>query len=581
VSRIFQLCLIVLVCEPSAAFVLNQNSSGKVLHWNLTNLTTTVPTNVVNRQTRSVRYFIASDAFSEANSTAEINAVRASFDQWQSVPGTALKFEFGGLAGRQNDVNTSDKTNVIFWKKGTISLLVNGQLDDLTGRHAITYNSFSSDYLQKEADIVLNGVEEGWFTDFNDSDNPQTFIEGILLHEIGHFIGLEHSPVGGASLFARSLSGLSTAAGLSADEIAAARFLYPQPDFMRTLGAVRGRVTKDGEFVLGAQVFAENQEGNIIAGTVTRAAGGYQFPALPPGLYSVRVSPLDPADAPAPLVTGRDIADLYEAAETEFLPTANFPVTISAGATNIVNLAVQQGSPAFRIAYLRPPTPDATRITAVNAPVTIRPGVSGFLLGAFSADFPPGTTLRITGDGVTVGATSFSFKVINGLNLLTAAITVAPTATPGLRTLVAENGNEVAYANGFLEILPDRPDDNFDGLDDLFQRQYFSRFTDLQASPQWDFDGDFYSNCDEYTSGTNPTDPASLLKIERIQQTPSGTFIAWQSGSGRRYQVLASKSPGGAWQPLNEPVIASASITEFFDPSPPEAARFYWVQALP
>src|ERR1044072_6376844 len=52
---------------------------------------------VVNPTTKAIRYYIASDAFSSANRDNEINTVRACFDQWQSIPGSQIRFEFAGL----------------------------------------------------------------------------------------------------------------------------------------------------------------------------------------------------------------------------------------------------------------------------------------------------------------------------------------------------------------------------------------------------------------------------------------------------------------------------------------------------
>ena len=127
---------LLMVCGLSArAFVVELNDSGDPLRWHLNPLEPPVPpnppdqgvhTNVVNPLTKAIRYFLASDAYSTANAPAELNAVRASFAQWQSVPGTLLKFEEGGLVAPGVDINTSDNQNVVFWAKN--STLVNGGL---------------------------------------------------------------------------------------------------------------------------------------------------------------------------------------------------------------------------------------------------------------------------------------------------------------------------------------------------------------------------------------------------------------------------------------------------------------------
>ena len=64
------------------AFVLNFNSAGKPNHWGLLVPDPSISTNVINPNTQAIRYFLASDAYSPANATAELNLVRAAFAQW-------------------------------------------------------------------------------------------------------------------------------------------------------------------------------------------------------------------------------------------------------------------------------------------------------------------------------------------------------------------------------------------------------------------------------------------------------------------------------------------------------------------
>jgi hypothetical protein len=568
---------------PAQAFVGYLDTSNRWRKWDLISAAPLPSTNVLNPKSKAVRYFLSSDAYSASNRTAELNAARACFDQWQAVPGSILRFEEGGLMSGAVDVNTEDNTNVVFWARN--STIVNGGMDNIFNLTGLTFIDHFSDNTLAEADIVLNGVQFSWFTDFNDSNNQGFFVEAVLLHEIGHLLGLAHSPVGCATMFPRGSRGVSVQAGLSVDEIAAVHALYPASGVSASLANLTGRVTMGTAGVFGAIVAAEDAAGNIAAGTVSNSDGTYELPALVPGNYQVRVSSVDPANASFFLLRGTDVSPTWAAAQFGFAASTNVPVTLKAGTSPTLNFTVS-GTSGPRISRLRPAVADPAIFIATDYATAIPAGMSDFVIGVYSTDtFSTNAVLRVTGDGVTLGNTSINPTPIPGLPLqaLSVPVHLAPNATPGMRSLVIQQGGSWSYANGFLEISTAFPDYNFDGLDDEFQRQYFARWTAPEAAPAADPDGDDFSNQDEFLYGTDPTDPSSFPKVQSVRLDASGATVTWPSAPGKRYQVYSRPQLDSVrgWQAIGAPVTSAGNVTNFLDTTATNGWRFYRVQAIP
>jgi len=577
---------------PVPAYVLQYNAGGTARRWNLVTAQPGVSTNVVNPATRAIRYFLASDGWSATNTAAELNAVRAAFAQWQSLGGTTIKFEDAGLVAPPVDVNLNDDRNVVFWTKN--STLVNGGNDDIEGAAGVAFTTFNSGNIILESDIVFNGTTvpipgcanpRRWITDASDPSDAcgLTFVEAVALHEIGHLLGLAHSPAGAATMLFRGIYGAGNLQiGLDKDDIAGVRFLYA---ITRTnVGAINGTVTKNGSPILGAQVFVQDFASNVVAGTVTRSTGAYEVNMLPPGEYQVRIAPLDPA-AGNRLVAGVDIGSDFFNADTDHMPTTNISMMVVANVTNTLNLAVQDRTPPFRITYIRAPTASSGSYNWSPLPAKMTIGQSNYHIGVASANLPTANaSLHITGDGLILGAATFNPNAFgSGLNFISVPISVSSNATPGPRSfVVSQSGTNVAYANGFLEIQPAFPDYNFDGLDDLFQRAYFPLFTLADAGPNADPDGDGMNNFGEYVAGTIPTNAASLLKVQNLGRTNHTVTVRWGSVVGKNYRVLYSTNPAsGSWSNVASVVTAIGTTTALNDTAATNGLRTYRVQVLP
>jgi hypothetical protein len=204
------LCLWILgvLSLPVQSFVFYPVGNS-VLKWNFDS--PLLKSTAVNPTTKAIRYYIAADTYSNANQTNEVNAIRACFDQWASIPGARVRFEFAGLISPNGLDTRYDNTNVVFWTKN--SLLVNGGTENLNGRRGWTSVTYAVDGSILDADIVLNGFQYQWFTNPSDTTNQAQFIESIVTHEIGHLLGLDHSTAGGATVIDGG-NGINTNSGL-------------------------------------------------------------------------------------------------------------------------------------------------------------------------------------------------------------------------------------------------------------------------------------------------------------------------------------------------------------------------------
>ena len=577
------------LAHAATAFVLFKNEDDQPLRWRLDDLDPFVHPNVVNRDTRAIRYYLARDAWSAKNAAAELDAIRAAIGQWQSVPGTILKFEEGGLVPPGVDVNGEDNTNVVYWVKkaaGNGAVWVNNERMEISGALAVTFPMYFDDHTIVEADMVFNGVDRRWFVDYNNSFSADNFVEAVALHEFGHFIGLQHSPLGAATMFSRTGAGVGLAGGLLKDEVAAAQALYGEPAALARLGSITGKVTMGRGLVFGAVVLAEAAHGNIIQSTVTERNGRYELMALPPATYRLRVAPLHSPDTqPRPLVRDIDISIEREGAETNFRPTGYKQAAVGVGKTAALDFAVNNGKAQFYISAVRPPTTKQNLLELAFEPIAIGRTGKKQMIGVYSPTLPTsGATLRLTGDGVVYGKTTYNPNAFDGFNMISVEVTVAKNTAPGVRSLFVQKGNAKAYLYGFSEILSGEEDHNFDCLDDLWQREQFAVFSSAEAHADADPDADGYNNREEFLAGKNPTDAGSfpLLEIGSISVDEQGTTIQWGSVPGKLYQVWSKPDVANAkWHKVGEPIVATRSFTFFIDPAERQKFQFYRVQLLP
>ena len=150
--------------------------------------------------------------------------------------------------------------------------------------------------------------------------------------------------------------------------------------------------------------------------------------------------------------------------------------------------------------------------------------------------------------------------------------------------MTVQNGNDLAYINGFVEFISGQQDHNFDVLDDRRPREQFEVFPSAEAHADPEPDAAGSTNREELLNRKHTMDTGSfpLLEIGSISVDEQGTSLQWGSVPGKRYQVWSKPNAALAkLREVGEPVTAQRSFTFFIDPAEREEFQFYRVQALP
>jgi Matrixin/Carboxypeptidase regulatory-like domain len=268
----------------------------------------------------TARYFISDVGVPGVSPDQFRDAVGRAFDTWQQVPTSSMTFQFGGFTVAQplEDDNAS-----------TLGFLPRPDLDRVLASTSFLVDTRTGEIL--ESDIFFNSAFQ-W--SIAEAGEPGRFdLQSIATHEIGHFQGLGHSAIGeteirsdgsrrliaaGAVMFPIAFgSGSIQGRSLLPDDVAGVSDIYPDGAFRQETGSIQGRVTRNGAGVFGAHVVAFNPASGTLVGNFTLdSAGGFVIAGLAPGVYVVRVEPLDDADLDS-------FFENTEAVDVGFKPTAS------------------------------------------------------------------------------------------------------------------------------------------------------------------------------------------------------------------------------------------------------------------
>jgi hypothetical protein len=216
-----------------------------------------------------------------------------------------------------------------------------------------------------DADILINPAHEFAVGGEAPPAPPVLDLQGVLTQEVGHFLGLDHTGIQGASMYGEfgSDGGFSSRTP-ERDDAIGAMSLYPPAGFVESTGRIGGTVQRgDGQPVFGAHVLAVDPAGVVVASAISglievrpdgmplrfsAGSGTYLLTGLPPGEYTVLAEPLDGPDQVLP----RGIFGI----ESDFLPSAGV----------IVSAEAAQELPGLDL-VVEPRTPDAPNLAGLSS----------------------------------------------------------------------------------------------------------------------------------------------------------------------------------------------------------------------
>ncbi|MCI0420934.1 MAG: IPT/TIG domain-containing protein [Acidobacteria bacterium] len=383
-------------------------------------------------QTLPVPYRIHAGGLPGLGNSSEFIAVQRAFDTWQNLPTSSVAFHYEGASEVQNGGN--DGVNIISFQDTSFSFG--------TGTIAVTLSS-SSQGIFRDADILFNPANPN--IPFATDGRSDAFdIQAIATHEIGHFLGLDHTSIVSATMNPTGARGTVFPRALKSDDIIGASTIYPETGFLNSTGGLRGRVTNAGANVFGAHVVILDGEGNAVVSTLTELDGTYQLSGLAPGSHSLYAEPLDGP------VTEASIGGQYDSRVNVNFTTTFLGNTLNPAQRQIVQITAGSTLQEINLPVFPAPA-SALNLTSPSLGQRVGQGATVAFNARGDGVFD-GVTFQILGP-----ALSLATPVFSGGNTARLTATVDAAASIGVRTLFAQRGDATSALSGGLIITGQPP----------------------------------------------------------------------------------------------------------------------------
>lgn len=431
------------------AYVRLNDNNGHDLYWDLSESNNYIVSGNLQY------HVITSGTFSVAAVTGStqsevITIIENSFKTWQNVSSGNVNFTRGSdITGTQ--AQAQDKFSVGF-NSGTSTQWGGSMTGSTVGLAGTSFNTSNGKLLWTSI-CVLSTHSTNRTTNTAD-------LQSTLVHEIGHSLGLDHSPQGSSVMSYVGLSDIPDAASgnaghlLSSDDVVALTSIYPIDS---NRGIMKGTIKKNGSSVHKAMVGVFDSNNNLVT-TALSITGAFEIKGLLPGTYTLRLQPAMSSQS-----VNMNALYMYDTTSpTDFTSTTDVTgISITAGQTTTVSqIDVTNATSNIRpiyIIYSSGTTSSFSWASTTNA-LRLEPGKS-HRIGLLGYNLPTSssqlTELAYTGSGMTIsnitysgGSTSLSSlasgQLVSGTTSISFDLSVASSASPGSRSLSLKHSS---YSN--------------------------------------------------------------------------------------------------------------------------------------
>lgn len=201
---------------------------------------------------QAVPYVLQPEGSDDVSDDSDLTALRNAFNTWEEVACSALTFSEAAWQAPRQVAN--DGTNRVMFVEDE------AEWPGQPGTLALTYTFYQTSGPREiiGADMIFNGVNWTWTTvdaEVGQGSPAKVDLETVAFHEVGHFLGLDHSQDEDAAMFPDNNKLMQR--GPANDDIQGVCSLYPN-----------GQMVPGGGGATGAPVGSPCQEGPDCASTL-------------------------------------------------------------------------------------------------------------------------------------------------------------------------------------------------------------------------------------------------------------------------------------------------------------------------